>query len=135
MSESKTIPAVLETMLRPRRLGRIHGTVASIRAEGAKFDAVIWSVFALVVVGALLVALHVADTALLARHGIDAEWVIAGSVLVAIAVAAVLWWRWFKWRVHATVLPDRESVNSRMDRASPPGAILQALRHNIEEKA
>ncbi len=110
MTESKTIPAVLETMLRPQRLGRIHGTVASIRAEGAKFDAVIWSVFSLVVVGTLLVALHLADTAWLAQQRIEPEWLIAGSVLVAMFVAAVLWWRWFKWRVHATVLAEKESV-------------------------
>jgi hypothetical protein len=114
MSESKTIPAVLEPMLRPRRLGRIHGTVASIRAEGAKFDAVIWSVFALVVVGTLLVALHLADTAWLAQHDISADWLIAGSVLVAIAVAAVLWWRWFKWRVHATILAETEASSAEL---------------------
>ena len=108
MTESKTIPTALETMLRPRRLGRIHGTVARIRAEGAMFDAVIWSVFAFVVVGALLAVLHFTDTAPLARHGIDADWLVAGSLLVTIAVAALLWWRWFKWRVHATVLAERE---------------------------
>lgn len=120
MSESETIPGALETMLRPRRLDRVQGTEARIRAGGAKFDAVVWTVFALVVLGALLVALHLADTAWLEQHGLSADWLIAGSLLVAIAVAAVLWWRWFKWRVHATVLADREAVNSRLDTRSPP---------------
>ena len=101
MSDPKTIPAVLEAMLRPRRMGRIHNTVARTRAEGAWFDALLWSVFALVAIGVLLTVTHFADTSALARHGIEETHLVAGGVLLAIIIAALLWWRWFKWRVHA----------------------------------
>ena len=101
MSDSKTIPAALEALLRPKRMGRIHSTVARSRAEGAWFDALLWSVFAFVAVGVLLSVLHFADTPALARYGIAETHLIAGGVLVAIVVAATLWWRWFKWRMHA----------------------------------
>jgi hypothetical protein len=101
MSDSKTIPAALEALLRPRRMRRIHSTVARSRAEGAWFDALLWSVFALVAVCTLLSVLHFADTPVLARFGIEESHLAAGGVLVAIVVAATLWWRWFKWRVQA----------------------------------
>lgn len=101
MSDSKTIPAALETLLRPRRMRRIHSTVARTRAEGAWFDALFWSVFALIAIGVLLSVLHFADPPALARLGIEESHLAAGGVLVAIVIAATLWWRWFKWRVHA----------------------------------
>jgi hypothetical protein len=94
----KTIPAVLDTLLRPRRMARIHGTVARTRAAGAWFDALLWSVFALVAVLTLLAVLRVVDT-----RGVDEKYIVAGCVLVGVVVAALLWWRWFKWQVHATV--------------------------------
>jgi protein-S-isoprenylcysteine O-methyltransferase Ste14 len=94
----KTIPAVLDAKLRPRRMARIHGTVARSRAEGAWFDALLWTVFALVLVLVLLALLHVVDT-----RGIDEKYIVAGGVLVVVMVAGLLWWRWFKWQVHATV--------------------------------
>jgi uncharacterized membrane protein len=106
MTELKTIAAELEPMLRPRRMGRIHTAVARIRAEGAWFDALLWSVFALVIVGALICVLNFADIPFLARRGIDERYVVAGGVLLAVFVAATLWWRWFKWRVHAIERPD-----------------------------
>jgi uncharacterized membrane protein len=108
MSDPKTIPAVLDALLRPRRMRRIHGTIARTRADGAWFDAVLWSVFAVVSVGALLVLLQLTDLATLQRHGIDETWVVAGAVLLGIFVAAGLWWRWFKWHVNAEMLAERE---------------------------
>jgi uncharacterized membrane protein len=101
MSDSKTIPAALEAMLRPRRMRRIHSTVARSRAEGAWFDAMLWSVFALIAVAVLASVLHFADPPVLAQLGIEETHLVAGGVLLAIVIAATLWWRWFKWRVHA----------------------------------
>jgi hypothetical protein len=108
MSDMKTAPAMLDALLRPRRMRRIHGTIARTRADGAWFDAVLWSVFAVVAVGAVLVLLHLTDLATLQRHGIDETWVVASAVLLAIFVAAALWWRWFKWHVNAEMLAERE---------------------------
>jgi hypothetical protein len=118
MSDMNTTPAMLDALLKPRRLRRIHGTVARSRAGGAWFDAVLWSVFAIVSVGAVIVVLQLTDLATLQRHGIDETWVISGSLLLAIFVAAALWWRWFKWHVNAEMLAERESVKSRMDTGS-----------------
>lgn len=109
MADPKTIPAALETLLRPRRLRRIHGTVARTRAEGAWFDAMLWSVFACIAFGVLLMVLGHVDDGVLVQHGIDDTYVVAGSVLVALFVAAALWWRWFKWHVHAAVLEQPDS--------------------------
>jgi protein-S-isoprenylcysteine O-methyltransferase Ste14 len=103
MSEPKTMPAALEALLRPRRMSRIHATVARIRAEGAWFDALLWSAFALVVLLVLLAVLHVVDT-----RGVDEKYIVAGGLLLAIGVAGLLWWRWFKWQVHATVAAEGE---------------------------
>jgi len=108
----KTMPAALEAMLRPRRMKRIHGTVARTRAEGAWFDAVLWTVFALVVVGVLLAVVQIVDT-----RGIDEKYLVAGGVLVAILVAALLWWRWFKWQVHASSLMRAQ----RLEPSRPEG--------------
>jgi hypothetical protein len=108
MSDMKTVPAMLDALLRPRRMRRIHGTIARTRADGAWFDAVLWSVFAALSVGATIVVLQLTDLATLQRHGIDETWVIAGALLLAIFVAAALWWRWFKWHVNAEMLAERE---------------------------
>jgi protein-S-isoprenylcysteine O-methyltransferase Ste14 len=107
MSDMKTMPAALAELLRPRRLARVRRTVARSRAEGALFDAVLWSVFALVVVIALLCIVNITDLPFLATRGIDKAWLVAGSVLVAIFVAGALWWRWFKWHIHAADLTQR----------------------------
>jgi protein-S-isoprenylcysteine O-methyltransferase Ste14 len=107
MSDLKTMPAVLAELLRPRRLARVRRTVARSRAEGALFDAVLWSVFALVFVTAMLYVLNVVDVPILAARGIDKAWLEAAGVLIAIFVAGVLWWRWFKWHVHAADLTQR----------------------------
>jgi protein-S-isoprenylcysteine O-methyltransferase Ste14 len=107
MSDLKTMPAALAELLRPRRLARVRRTVARSRAEGALFDAVLWSVFALVFVTAMLYVLNVVDMPILAARGVDKTWIEAGGVFVAIFVAGVLWWRWFKWRVHAVDLTQR----------------------------
>jgi hypothetical protein len=107
MSDLKTMPAALAELLRPRRLARVRRTVACTRAEGALFDAVLWSVFALVVVTALLCVVNVVDVAILTAHGVDKAWLVAGGLLVAIFVAGALWWRWFKWHVHAADLTQR----------------------------
>ena len=72
-------------------------TVARSRAEGALFDAVLWSVFALVVVIALLCIVNTTDLPFLATRGIDKAWLVAGA----------LWWRWFKWHIHAADLTQR----------------------------
>jgi hypothetical protein len=109
----KTMPAALEAHLRPRRMRRIHGTVARTRAEGAWFDAVLWTVFALVVVGVLLTVVRIVDT-----RGIDENYLIAGGLLVALGVAALLWWRWFKWQVHASsLMPAQRFESSRAEGA------------------
>jgi protein-S-isoprenylcysteine O-methyltransferase Ste14 len=107
MSDLRTMPAALAELLRPRRLARVRRTVARSRAEGALFDAVLWSVFALVVVIALLCIVNTTDLPFLATRGIDEDWLVAGSLLVAIFVAGVLWWRWFKWHMHAADLTQR----------------------------
>jgi protein-S-isoprenylcysteine O-methyltransferase Ste14 len=107
MSDMKTMPAALAELLRPRRLARVRRTVARSRAEGALFDAVLWSVFALVVVIALLCIVNTTDLPFLATRVIDKAWLVAGSVLVAIFVGGVLWWRWFKWHMHAADLTQR----------------------------
>lgn len=101
------MPAALAELLRPRRMARVRRTVARSRADGALFDAVFCSVFALVVVGLLLGVVHSVDARLLAAHGIDKTWLVAGGVLVAIFAAALLWWRWFKWHVHAVDMTHR----------------------------
>lgn len=113
MSDLKTMPAALAELLRPRRLARVRRTVARSRAEGALFDAVLWSVFALVLVAVLLRFVSVAAAPLLAGVGIDDAWLVAGAVLVAVFVAGALWWRWFKWHMLAMDL----------DRRAPAGPI------------
>jgi hypothetical protein len=107
MSEPKTMPAALAELLRPRRMARVRRTVARSRADGAWFDAVFWSAFSAVAIVALLVVMHVVDDHTLAARGIDKEWLVAGAVLVAVFVAGALWWRWFKWHVHAVDLTQR----------------------------
>jgi hypothetical protein len=101
MSDLKTMPAALAELLRPRRLARVRRTVARSRAEGALFDAVLWSVFTLVVVTATLYVVNVVDLSILAARGIGKAWLVAGGVLVPIFVAGMLWWRWLKWHMHA----------------------------------
>jgi hypothetical protein len=118
MSEMNTTPAMLDALLRPKRMRRIHGTVARARAQGAWFDAVLWSVFAVVSVGTVIVTLQLTDLATLQRHGIDETWVISGALLLAIFVSAGLWWRWFKWHVNAEMLAEQESLNTRIDAGS-----------------
>lgn len=107
MSDLKTMPAALAELLRPRRMARVRRTVARSRADGAWFDAVLWSAFALVAVGVLLVVVHAIEAPVLAAQGLDRAWLVAGGVLVAITVSGVLWWRWFKWHVHAIDLTQR----------------------------
>jgi hypothetical protein len=103
----KTMPAALAELMRPRRLARVRRTVARSRVEGALFDAVLWTVFALVVVIALLCIVNTTDLPFLAMRGIDKAWLVAGSALVAIFVAGALWWRWLKWHMHAADLTQR----------------------------
>ena len=98
------MPAALAELMVPRRLARVQRAVAQSRAEGALFDAALWSAFALVVVTVLMWVVNVAEAPLLAALGIDDAWLVAGSMLVAIFVAGALWWRWFKWRMLATYL-------------------------------
>ena len=107
MSDMKTMPAALAELLRPRRLARVRRTVARTRAEGALFDASLWSVFAFVLVIVLLCVVDAVDMPFLAARGIDEAWLVAGTMLVAIFVASALWWRWFKWHVHAVDLTQR----------------------------
>ena len=110
---NKTMHAALAELLRPRRLARVRRTVARVRAEGALFDAALWSVFAVVVVTVLLLcAVGVIDVPFLAARGIDKDWLVAGGLLVAIFVAGALWWRWFKWNMLAADLAQR----------APPGS-------------
>jgi len=101
------MPAALAELLRPRRLARVRRTVARTRAEGALFDASLWSVFAFVLVIVLLCVVDAVDMPFLAARGIDEAWLVAGTMLVAIFVASALWWRWFKWHVHAVDLTQR----------------------------
>lgn len=101
------MPAALAELLRPRRMARVRRTVARSRAEGALFDAVLWSAFALVLVVALTVVVNTVDVPLLGRWGIDDAWLVAGTLLVAIFGAGALWWRWFKWNLLATDLAQR----------------------------
>jgi len=103
----KTMPAALAELLRPRRMARVRRTVARSRADGAFFDAVLWSVFAFVLVVVLLCVVNVVDAPLLARLGIDDAWLVAASLLVGIFGAGALWWRWFKWNMLATDLAQR----------------------------
>ena len=107
MSDMKTMPAALAELLRPRRLARVRRTVARTRAEGALFDASLWSAFALVFVIVLLCFVDAVDMPFLAARGIAEAWLVAGSMLVALSVAGALWWRWFKWHVHAVDLTQR----------------------------
>ena len=107
------MPAALAEILRPRRLSRVRRTVARTRAEGALFDAALWSVFALVVVVALLCVIHYTDVPMLARWGVDEAWLAAGTLLVGLFVAGALWWRWFKWRMLAVDLTRRVPPGSR----------------------
>ena len=101
------MPAALAELLRPRRLARVRRTVARSRAEGAFFDAALWTVFALVLVPALLFVLYVVDVPFLAKRGIEEAWLGAGGLLVGIFVGGALWWRWFKWQVRAVDLTRR----------------------------
>jgi hypothetical protein len=112
MSDMKTMPAALAELMRPRRLARVRRTVARSRAEGALFDAALWTVFAIVLVSVLLFVLDVVDVPYLARRGIDEAWLVAGGLLVGLFVGGVLWWRWFKWNMLAADLARR----------APPGA-------------
>ena len=105
--------AALAELLRPRRLARVRRTVARSRAEGALFDAALWSVLALVVVVTLLCVANFVDAPLLAALGLDDTWLVAGSLLVAIFVAGALWWRWFKWNMLAADLAQRAPPGSR----------------------
>lgn len=98
------MPAALAELLLPRRLARVRRTVARSRAEGSLFDAALWSAFAFVVVVALLCVVNTLDAPLLGRWGIDDAWLVAASLLVGIFGAGALWWRWFKWNMHATEL-------------------------------
>jgi hypothetical protein len=107
MSDLKTMPAALADLLRPRRMARVRRTVARSRAEGALFDAALWSVFALVAVVALLCIVNAVDAPLLAGLGIDDDWLVAGGMLVGIFVAGALWWRWFKWNMLAVELAQQ----------------------------
>lgn len=110
--EMKTMPAALADLLRPRRLARVRRTVARTRAEGALFDAALWSVFAVVVGIVLLCVLNAGDVPFLAARGIDTVWIVAGGLLVAIFIGGALWWRWFKWNMLAADLARR----------APPGS-------------
>ena len=107
MSDLKTMPAALAELLRPRRLARVRRTVARSRAEGALFDAVLFSVFALVLVGVLLRVVSFAGEPLLAGLGIGDAWLVAASMLVALFGTGALWWRWFKWHMLALDLTRR----------------------------
>jgi hypothetical protein len=107
MSDLKTMPAALAELLRPRRMARVRRTVARSRADGAWFDAVLWSAFALVVVGVLLGVVNDIEARVLAAHGLNKAWLVAGGVFAALFVAGLLWWRWFKWHVHAVDLTQR----------------------------
>jgi protein-S-isoprenylcysteine O-methyltransferase Ste14 len=113
MSDMKTMPAALAEILRPRRLARVRRTVARSRAEGALFDAALWTVFALVLLVVLLFVLNVIDLPFLARRDIDEAWVVAGGLLLALFVGGALWWRWFKWHMLAVDLTRRVPPGSR----------------------
>jgi hypothetical protein len=106
MSDLKTMPAALAELLRPRRLARVRRTVARSRAEGSLFDAVLFSVFAVVLVGVLLRVVSFAGEPLLAGLGIGDTWLVAASLLVALFGAGALW-RWFKWNMLALDLTRR----------------------------
>lgn len=107
MSDLETMPAALADLLRPRRMARVRRAVARSRAEGARFDAVLWSVLALVLVVVLMSVVHAVDAPLLAGLGIDDDWLVAAGLLIGIVVAGALWWRWFKWNRLATQLAHR----------------------------
>ncbi len=116
------MPAALAELLRPRRMARVRRTVARSRAEGALFDAGLWTAFALLVVLVLLL-LVVDDVRLpfLAARGIDKVWLVAGAMLVGLFGAGALWWRWFKWHLLAVDLMTRHAPGSRLpaDSISP----------------
>jgi len=103
----KTMPAALAEILRPRRLARVRRTVARSRAEGALFDAALWTAFATVVVVALLLVLDDVGLTFLVARGVDKAWIVAGALLVGLFVAGALWWRWFKWHMLAVDLTRR----------------------------
>ena len=107
MSDLKTMPAALAELIRPRLMARVRRTVARSRAEGALFDAMLWSAFALLAVTVLLCLINFVDAPLLARWGVDEPWLLASCLIVALFVAGALWWRWFKWHVHAADLTQR----------------------------
>jgi hypothetical protein len=113
MSDMKTMPAALAEILRPRRLARVRRTVARSRAEGALFDAALWTAFALVVVVVLLLVVDDLNLPLLAARGIDEVWLVAGAMLVGLFGAGALWWRWFKWHMLAVDLTRRVPPGSR----------------------
>lgn len=113
MSDMKTMPAALAELLRPRRLARVRRTVARSRAEGALFDAVLWTAFALVVVVVLLLVVDDVNLPFLAARGIDKVWLVAGAMLAGLFVAGALWWRWFKWHMLAVDLTRRVPPGSR----------------------
>lgn len=101
------MPAALAELVRPRQMARIRRTVARSRAEGALFDAVLWSVCAVVGLTLLLFAVNFVEWPWLGAWDIDRAWLVAGGVLVALFGAAALWWRWFKWHVLAAELARR----------------------------
>ncbi|MEO5771203.1 MAG: hypothetical protein ABIQ29_03965 [Burkholderiaceae bacterium] len=107
------MPAALAELLRPRRLARVRRTVARSRAEGAFFDATLWTLLVLVLVPVLLFVLDVVDVPFLAARGIDEAWLAAGGLLVGLFVGGALWWRWFKWRMFAVDLTRRVPPGSR----------------------
>ena len=88
-------------------MARVRRRVARSRADGAWFDAALWSAFALVIVGVLLGVVNDIEARVLAAHGLNKAWLVAGGVFAALFVAGLLWWRWFKWHVHATELTQR----------------------------
>lgn len=101
------MPAALAEILRPRRMARVRRTVARSRAEGALFDAALWTAFATVVVVALLMVLDDVSLTFLVARGVDKTWIVAGALLVGLFVAGALWWRWFKWHMLAVDLTRR----------------------------
>ncbi len=120
MSDLKTMPAALAELLRPRRMARVRRTVARSRAEGALFDAGLWTAFSLLVVLVLLVVVDDVSLTFLAARGIDKVWLVAGAMLVGLFGAGALWWRWFKWNLLAVDL-SRHARGSQLpaDSISP----------------
>ena len=101
------MPAALAEILRPRRLARVRRTVARSRAEGALFDAALWTAFSTLLVLVLLFVIDDVQMTLLTTRGIDKAWLVAGALLVGLFGAGALWWRWFKWHMLAKDLASR----------------------------